>query len=93
MKKFLYSLCIISLICGANITDAAPPKKPKNVVQKYNIKPGDVMVVEVVLNGQIELILVRVRDDLIMYHIKNGVDHPFPVADLDVFRWAFYIKN
>lgn len=91
-RKFFVCLIIGSTLCCSVATAATVKKKPSST-KSYNFKPGDVLAVEVSLNGKVQIILVRVRDDLSMYYVQNGNEIPFPLVDLDNFVWAFYIKK
>jgi len=93
MNKIVACLAIAGcLMCPTNTYAGFAPKKPA-VKKSLTIKPGDVLAVEVMLNGKVQIILVRVRTDGTMYYIVNGQEIPFPAVDLDNFLWEFYIKN
>ena len=96
MKKFILPFLFAASLfcCCPEVNAAAPQKKPSHpIFSRYNIKPGDVLVVEMWYNNKPILMLVRVNNDYNMDYFFNGKIYSFQPADLDVFDWEFYIKN
>lgn len=98
MKKFFVGFLVASfLVCNFGVSYSAPlsqKKRPINpIVWRYGIVPGDVLVVEMPMNNKPTIVLVTVNADYSMDYFMNGRICPFQVADLEVYRWTFYIKN
>lgn len=96
LKKMFIGMMIGLSLCSMSSVSAAPPKVTKklgNPISKYNIKPGDVIAVEVNILGTTKIVLVYVHKDMSADYMYNGKLYPFPLVDLDSFVWAFYIKQ
>lgn len=96
LKKMFVGMMIGLSVCSMSSVGAAPPKATKKLgspISKYNIKPGDVIAVEVNILGTTKIVLVYVHKDMSADYMYNGKLYPFPLVDLDSFVWAFYIKK
>lgn len=89
IKKIFVALAIG---CGLfSFTECyAAPKKFANI---SNIKPGDVIAVQMNLMGKTQIVLVYVQEGLFSDYMYKGQLYPFILTDLDKYTWAFYIKK
>ena len=89
IKKIFVALAIG---CGLfSFTEcSAAPKKFANI---SNIKPGDVIAVQMTLMGKTQIVLVYVQEGLFSDYMYKGQLYPFILTDLDKYVWAFYIKK
>ena len=91
LKKIMTGLVICSCLFGGVPSYAVISKTP--VVKKTSPQPGDILAVEVYLDGKLRIILVYVNFDGTMEYVYNGKVYPFPAADLNEYQWAYYYNT
>ncbi len=90
IKKIFVALAIGCGLFSSFTECYAAPKKFANI---SNIKPGDVIAVQMTLMGKTQIVLVYVQEGLFSDYMYKGQLYPFMLRDLDKYTWAFYIKK
>ena len=92
IKKIVTCLVICGCLFGGVPSYAGLSKSP-TVTKKASPKPGDILAVEVSIEGKLQIILVYVNFDGSMEYVYNGKVYPFPAADLNEYQWAYYVNT
>ena len=92
IKKIVYGLIACSCLIGG-FTHTGVVHAGTAVTKKRLPQPGDVLAVEVNIQGVTQIILVTVHDDGSMSFIYLNKEYPFPAADLNEYLWSYYIKK
>jgi hypothetical protein len=93
MNKLVAGFVVCMSLMFSNGIIAAPVDNRPAVVMKYDLKVGDILVVEANIGGVTQYIFVMINPDWSTDYVYGGKLYPFPIADLDKYKWLLFERT